>query len=40
MQHIKDLYKDRRKGVTDEEVVEGFIDFYAPIRVDAAGVKK
>ncbi|PHQ79796.1 MAG: 2-isopropylmalate synthase [Coxiella sp. (in: Bacteria)] len=34
-QHIKELYKERRKGVTDKEVIDGYIDFHAPIRVDA-----
>lgn len=28
-QHIKNIYKDRRKGVTDEEVVLGYLDYMA-----------
>jgi 2-isopropylmalate synthase len=39
-QHIKDLFKERRKGVTDEEVVEGYIDYFAPIKTDHLSYSK
>lgn len=32
-QYIKNLYSDRRKGITDEEVIKGYIDFRSPLRV-------
>jgi 2-isopropylmalate synthase len=30
-QFIKDLYAERRKGVTDEEVLQGYFEYRAPI---------
>lgn len=30
---IKEKYKNRRKGITDEELVEGFKEYYAPIKI-------
>lgn len=34
-QSIKTFYKDRRKGVTDEEVVLGYFAYLSPIRIDS-----
>ena len=39
-QHIKDLFKERRKGVTDEEVILGYIDYHAPIKTDYLNYSK
>lgn len=33
-QFIKDLYADRRKGITDQELLEGYFKYRAPITVD------
>tara|TARA_R110000868_G_scaffold144960_4_gene364536 strand:- start:54814 stop:56421 length:1608 start_codon:yes stop_codon:yes gene_type:complete len=33
-QVIKEQFADRRKGITDEEVIEGCKAYYAPIRAD------
>ncbi|OGT63934.1 MAG: 2-isopropylmalate synthase [Gammaproteobacteria bacterium RIFCSPHIGHO2_12_FULL_45_9] len=33
-QSIKDKYADRRKGITDEELIEGYFEYYSPIKVD------
>jgi 2-isopropylmalate synthase len=33
-QYVKDYYKDRRKGVTDSEVVSAYIDFRKPIDIE------
>ncbi|OGT31211.1 MAG: 2-isopropylmalate synthase [Gammaproteobacteria bacterium RIFCSPHIGHO2_12_FULL_35_23] len=33
-QAIKDRYSARRKGITDEELIEGFKEYCAPIRID------
>jgi 2-isopropylmalate synthase len=32
-QAVKDQYADRRKGITDEEVVQGYIDHFSPIKI-------
>ncbi len=32
-QSIKDQFANRRKGITDEEVIEGFREHYSPIKV-------
>lgn len=32
-QFIKDKFSDRRKGITDEELLEGYFDYRKPIRV-------
>jgi 2-isopropylmalate synthase len=32
-QAIKNHYSDRRKGITDEELIAGFMEFRAPIKV-------
>lgn len=34
-QFIKDLYAERRKGITDEELFEGYITYRAPIKIDS-----
>jgi 2-isopropylmalate synthase len=33
-QYIKDRYQDRRKGVTDEEVLSAYIEYRSPIHID------
>jgi 2-isopropylmalate synthase len=33
-QALKDLYADRRKGVTDEELIMGYHQYRAPIKID------
>lgn len=33
-QYIKDLYADRRKGITDEELLEGYKRYRSPIALD------
>ena len=33
-QFIKELYKERRKGITDEELIKGYLEFRKPIRVE------
>jgi 2-isopropylmalate synthase len=33
-QFIKELYKDRRKGITDEELLKGYLEFRKPIRTE------
>ncbi|MCC6219674.1 MAG: 2-isopropylmalate synthase [Deltaproteobacteria bacterium] len=32
-QFIKDLYRDRRKGITDEELMKGYYEFRKPIKI-------
>lgn len=39
-QFIKDLYADRRKGITDEEVLRGYYEFRKPVRVDSIDYSK
>ena len=33
-QFIKDLFQERRKGITDDELVRGYIEYRSPIRVE------
>ncbi len=33
-QYIKDFYRDRRKGITDKELMESYFEFRSPIVVD------
>lgn len=33
-QYIKNLYADRRKGVTDDEVMKGYVSYRSPIQPD------
>lgn len=33
-QFIKELYKDRRKGITDEELIKGYFEYRKPIRTE------
>ena len=33
-QAIKDYYGDRRKGVTDEELVHAYFDYRKPVKVE------
>lgn len=33
-QYLKDHYKDRRKGVTDEELIKGYFVYRSPIKVE------
>lgn len=32
--HIKRLYHERRKGITDQELLRGYIDYRRPIKID------
>ncbi len=32
-QYIKELYKDRRKGITDGELLSGYFDYRCPIKI-------
>ncbi|HQH26215.1 MAG TPA: alpha-isopropylmalate synthase regulatory domain-containing protein [Oligoflexia bacterium] len=32
-QFIKDFYKDRRKGITDEELLRGYFEYRKPVRI-------
>ena len=34
-QFIKDLYKERRKGITDDELLRGYFEFRKPFRIDS-----
>ncbi len=34
-QYIKNLYKDRRKGITDEELLSGYFDYRSPIKISS-----
>lgn len=33
-QFIKNLHQERRKGVTDEEVIDGYIEYRKPIKIE------
>ena len=39
-QAIKDKFIDRRKGITDEEVIEGYKAYVSPIRIDSMEYSK
>jgi 2-isopropylmalate synthase len=39
-QAVKDQYADRRKGITDEEVLEGYKAHVSPIRIDTVDYSK
>ncbi|MBP9838734.1 MAG: 2-isopropylmalate synthase [Proteobacteria bacterium] len=39
-QHIKDLYSQRRKGITDDELIRGYLDYRAPIKIEAFDYSK
>jgi 2-isopropylmalate synthase len=32
-QYIKDIYSERRKGITDDELIEAYINYRSPIKV-------
>ena len=32
-QYLKDLYADRRKGITDTELLEGYVKFRSPVKI-------
>jgi 2-isopropylmalate synthase len=32
-QFLKDLYRERRKGITDEELLRGYVEYRSPIRI-------
>ena len=38
-QAIKEQYADRRKGITDEELLQGYFYYYQPIKVEAIVVQ-
>ena len=39
-QFIKDLYATRRKGITDEELIRGYVQYRSPIQVDQIDYSK
>src|SRR6185312_11076232 len=39
-QFIKDLYKDRRKGITDEELLRGYFEYRKPLKVEKFHYRK
>ena len=39
-QAIKDFYKDRRKGITDEELINAYIDYRNPMNITDFGYRK
>lgn len=39
-QAIKNYYKDRRKGITDEELMKGYFHFRSPIKVEKISYSK
>lgn len=39
-QFIKDFYQDRRKGVTDQELIRAYVTYRSPIRVDVIDYSK
>lgn len=39
-QFIKDKYSDRRKGITDEELLQGYFDYKKPIRAERFSYSK
>jgi 2-isopropylmalate synthase len=38
-QYIKDYYQDRRKGITDRELLEAYLDYRKPIKVQRFNYK-
>jgi 2-isopropylmalate synthase len=34
-QFIKSMFSERRKGITDEELLQGYVAFRAPVRIDS-----
>lgn len=39
-QFIKDRYPQRRKGITDDELIESYIDYRSPIKIDRIDYSK
>lgn len=39
-QFIKDLYSDRRKGITDDEVLKGYFEYRRPLKVKSFDYEK
>jgi 2-isopropylmalate synthase len=39
-QHIKSLFKDRRKGITEEELFEGYLDYRRVARIESFQYRK
>jgi 2-isopropylmalate synthase len=39
-QFLKDFYSERRKGITDEELLEGYFEYRKPIRLSAIDYAK
>lgn len=39
-QAVKDRYADRRKGITDEEVIAGYKEHFSPVRIDSVDYSK
>jgi 2-isopropylmalate synthase len=34
-QYIKSMYSERRKGITDEELLHGYVSYRAPLKIDS-----
>jgi 2-isopropylmalate synthase len=39
-QHIKNIFKDRRKGITEDELLEGYFDYRKIARIDSFQYRK
>lgn len=39
-QHIKNIYQDRRKGITEDELLEGYFDYRRIARIDSFQYRK
>jgi 2-isopropylmalate synthase len=39
-QHIKSRFKDRRKGITEDELIEGYFDYRKVAQIDSFQYKK
>ncbi len=39
-QYIKEFYQERRKGITDDELVDAYLDFRQPIKVKGFSYKR
>jgi 2-isopropylmalate synthase len=39
-QNIKNLYQDRRKGITDDELISGYVQYRSPIKVKTFDYRK
>ncbi len=39
-QFIKDMYHERRKGITDDEVIKGYLEYRKPFKIEKFDYKK